>query len=247
MKPAAVPLRLTAPREGSRPAAIWRSFAAMSAWKSWFLAASMGLNAVLAVTALGLSKQPPDIVVLSPDGTSSYVERSVATEQLVRYLAELKQEPTEIGAHAFSRRFLQLALAINSSTIEEAWPEALALMGPGLRDKMKSLAERNKLLDTYKLANVRTALEVRELRTMQRVGPLWHLTARVLRKKAGLLDSRAALTDEVEVDLVLQSVARTPQRPDGLELYSWNLREVAAGQAESAQSAFPAEATTHAR
>lgn len=242
----ATPLRLTAPAPGARPAALWAAFASMSAWKSWFLAASMGLNAVLAVTALGLSRQPPDIVVLGPDGTSTYVERSVATDSLVRYLAELKHEPTEIGVHAFSRRYLQLALAINSSTIEEAWPAALALMGPGLREKMQTLAERNKLLDTYKLANVRTALDVRELRTVQRVGDLWHVTAKVTRRKAGLLAEHAQHTDEVEVDLVLQSVPRSPDRPDGLELYSWTLREVVAGQAEPG-AAPSSEANTHAR
>jgi hypothetical protein len=206
----------------------------------------MGLNAILALTALGLSKQPPDIVVLGPDGTSTYVERSVATDALVRYLAELKHEPTDLAVQAFSRRYLQLALAINSSTIEEAWPEALALMGPGLREKMKTLAERNKLLETYKLANVRTALDVRELRTVQRVGDLWHVTAKVTRRKAGLLSEHAQHTDEVEVDLVLQAVPRSPERPDGLELYSWTLREVAADAAGVAGAPTP-EANTNAR
>src|SRR4051812_23159326 len=119
-----VPIRLRAPGTNAPPAALWTRFAVMSAWKSWFLVASMALNAVLAITALGLSRQAPDIVVVGADGRSTFVERSVATDELVRYLSALKLEPTDLGAEAFARRFLQLALAVNSSTIEEAWPEA---------------------------------------------------------------------------------------------------------------------------
>jgi len=92
------------------------------------------------VAAVRVARKDPDVVVVAPDGKSSYVPRSVANDALMRFLAEQKQQPSDVTVVHFTREFLQLALAINSSTIDGAWRDALALMGSQLRERFSTAA-----------------------------------------------------------------------------------------------------------
>src|SRR5436309_14531575 len=113
-------MRLDALPPGSPPA-IWTAFARQAAWRGRVIAALLALNGLTIVAAVRVARKDPDVVLIAPDGKSSYVPRAVANDALLRFLAEQKQQPSHVTIVHFTREFLQLALAINSSTIEAAW------------------------------------------------------------------------------------------------------------------------------
>lgn len=210
-------------RPAGRPPAIWAAFAAQGRWKSWVLAGQLMIIALLVVANIRASTRPPDVVLISPDGKSTYVQSSVATEALLRWLAQTKQEPSDVTTIRFTEHFLRLVLALNSSTIDATWPEALSLMAPQLAAKMRAEAEAKKLLDSVRLARVKTELAFDELILVQRTGDLLHLRARLTRTKRSLLDDGTPSTDHVSADLVARVVPRTLSHPDGLEVAEWTV------------------------
>ncbi|MHB8876860.1 MAG: hypothetical protein ACYC8T_24450 [Myxococcaceae bacterium] len=214
---AEAPVRLFPVRPPGSPPAVWAAFARQGAWKSWALAALLGLNALLVLVTLRIAKTEPDVVVVDGEGRSTYVQRRVAGDALVRYLAEARQQPSDLTVRHFSAEFLKRALAINSSTVEEAWPEALAMMAPALRARMQQETAQQKLLETYRLAQVRTSLTVEGFELLQRTEALLAVRAQVRREKSRLLDGAEASADQLVVELVLAVVPRTPERADGLE------------------------------
>lgn len=212
----------------SRPAAsapaIWTAFAHQAAWKNWVLVAQLFVIALLVLATLRLSRRAPDVVVVGPDGKSTYVARSVAGDALVRFLDEQKQQPSDVTIAHFTRDFLELAFAVNSSTIDAVWPRVLARMSPGLRVKVAAQSEGQRLVDTYKLARVRTDLTVDELVLAERTPELVHVKAVVSRRKESLLpQGGTASNDKLAIELVERIVPRSPDRPDGLEVADWTV------------------------
>src|SRR5262245_42246751 len=62
------------------PPAVWAAFARQGAWKSWVLIFQFFVIALLILANLRLSQKPPDIVVVAPDGKSTYLTPSIAGE-----------------------------------------------------------------------------------------------------------------------------------------------------------------------
>ena len=210
------------------PPAIWAAFVRQGAWKSWALAAQFVVIVLLVLANVVLAKREPDVVVVQPDGKSQYVERSVAGAELARFLAEQKHQPSDITVIRFTKDFLKLATAVNSTTIEAAWPEALAMTAGPLRDRLAQEAAQQKLIEAYKLARIRTELVVDDMALVERTSALLHVRATVKRKKFSLLDAtRAPDQDRLVHDVVMRVVPRTSIRPDGLEVLDWRAEPVA--------------------
>ena len=200
------------------PPAVWAAFVKQGAWKSWALLLSFALNFLLGVAAIGFADKPPDVVLVDSTGKSTYVGRAVAGDALLRFLDQQRHQPSDLTVVHFTREFLSTLLAVNSSTIDAAWPEALAMMTQSLRDRMSKEASTQKLLETYRLAEVRTDLTFEDIVLVERRGDVFHVRATVARKKSALVDAAHATTDRLQVDLVERIVPRTPARPDGLEI-----------------------------
>src|SRR6266446_296921 len=221
-------MRLKVLPPGSPPA-IWAAFARQAAWRESVIAALIALNALTIVAAVRVARKDPDVVLIAPDGKSSYVPHSTANDALLRFLAEQKQQPSDVTVVHFTREFLQLALAINSSTIEGAWRDALALMGSQLRERFSTAAAGEKLLETYKLARVRTMLSVDSIELVDHTSSLLHVRAVVTRKQGSLLAENAPSEDDrLSVELVERVVPRSNARPDGLEVVEMRITPIVA-------------------
>lgn len=213
------------------PPAIWAAFAAQSAWKSWVMVAQLAIITLLIIANVSLAKREPDVVVVGPDGKSTYVQRTLAGAALTRFLAEQKGRPSDITLLRFSRRFLELSLAINSTTIEEAWAESLSLLTPGLREQMEREAAKQKLVESYKLAQVKTELVINELQVIEAATDFIHVRAEVTRKKTSLAEGGPSpLLERLQVELIEEVVPRSFERPDGLEIADFRV-EVSAPDA----------------
>src|SRR5207302_15042 len=94
--------------------AIWTAFARQAAWREWVIVSLLALNALTIVAAIRAARRDPDVVVVASDGKSSYLPRSIANEALLRFLAEQKQQPSDVTVVHFTREFLHVMLAINS-------------------------------------------------------------------------------------------------------------------------------------
>src|SRR5207302_6062619 len=94
-------MRLKVLPPGSPPA-IWMAFARQAAWREWVIAALFALNALTIVAAVRVARKDPDVVLIAPDGKSSYVPRSVANDGLLRFLAEQKQQPSDVTVVRFT-------------------------------------------------------------------------------------------------------------------------------------------------
>jgi hypothetical protein len=209
------------PRVPSRPPAISAAFARQGAWKNWVLLLQFALNFLLVVAAIGFSRKEPDVVLVEPDGKSTYVNRSIAGEALTRFLTEQRHQPSDVTVVHFTRTFLNAFLAINSSTVDAAWPEALAMMDASLRDRVSREAKSQKLLETYRLARVKTDITIEDLVLIERHPTALHVRATVTRRKQDLLGSSGPTTDKLQVDVVERVVPRTPSHPDGLEVVEY--------------------------
>lgn len=211
------------------PPAVWAAFARQAAWREWVIAALIALNALTVVAAVRVARKDPDVVLVAPDGKSSYVPRSVANDALLTFLAEQKQQPSDVTVVHFTRHFVQLALAINSSTVETAWHDALTLMAPQLRERFSTAAARAKLFEAYKIARVRTELGVESIELLDRTSALLHVRAVVIRRTGSLLaDGGPTENDRLLVELVERVVPRTASRPDGLEIAELRISPVGA-------------------
>jgi len=210
----------------SSPPAIWSAFARQAAWKSWVLLLQLAIIVLLVVCVIGLSHKEPDVVLVTPDGKSTYVNRSVAGDALVRFLADQKQQPSETTVVHFTKDFLNAFLAVNSSTIESAWAASLTMMTPSLRAKMAKEAGAQKLVETFKLMQIQTHLTIEDLALVERFERAMHVRATVARHNKGLLDDRVDATDKLVVDLILVVVPRSPNSPDGLQVAEYRNKVV---------------------
>ena len=234
---ASQPLRVASAHMGAPPA-VWAAFVRQGAWKSWVIAAQFVVIVLLVLVALTLAKRGPDVVVVQPDGKSQYVERAVAGPELARFLADQKHQPSDLTMIRFTKDFLRLATGVNSTTIDEAWPEALSLTAGPLRDRLAQQAAQEKLLEAYKLARIRTELIVEDLVLVERTSSLLHVRATVGRKKFSLADpSRAPEQDRLVHDIVARVIPRSSTHPDGLEILDWRAQTVALPATPQAASA----------
>jgi hypothetical protein len=164
----------------------------------------------MTLAAVNLSRRPPDVVLVDPTGKSTYVPLRTAT-------GEVDQRPSPHTVAHFARDFLFRFLAVNSSTIHAAWPEALSMMTPGLRAQMERLAAEQKLLETYRAAQVRTDIELEQLELVEQLERAVHVRAVVLRRKQPLAGGPVT-TDRLHVDLIADVVPRSASSPDGLQV-----------------------------
>ncbi len=192
------------------PPAIWTAFARASNWKSWVIAFQLSVIALLVLANLRLGRREADVVVISPEGQSTYLPRSVAGDALLNFLAEQKGQPPDVAVVHFTVEFLKRFLGLNSSTIREAWPEALAQMAPGLREKLQREAEAQKLVPMLEAAEVRTEIAVEDVTLVERTSSLLHVRAVLRRTKSRLPHGEAPATDAVRMDFGRED--RAPER-----------------------------------
>jgi hypothetical protein len=210
------------------PPAVWAAFARAAGWKNWVLCFQFVVIALLLLANMRLVRKEPDIVLITPDGKSSYVERDVAQAALLQFLAEQKGQPSTVTVLHFAREFLTFAQAVNSSTFEQAWVEALSLMSPGLRERFQKATDAQKLVEAHQAMQVRTELSFEEVKVVEQTSNLFHVRAIAARSKSNLVDGSGASSDRLSSDLVLRVVPRTQQRPDGLEVVEWRLKALTA-------------------
>jgi hypothetical protein len=225
------------PRSPSHPTAIWAAFARQSQWKSWFLTASFALNFLLALAAMGFAQRPPDVVLVdSSSGKSTYVGRPAGNEALLAFLQQQRGLPSDVTVTAFTRGFLISFLAVNSSTVEASWGDALSEMAAPLRERMAREAAAQKLLETYKLAGIRTELSFRDVVLLERHQDLFLVRVHLLRKKESLLSGSPLGEDALEVELVEHVVRRSAAHPDGLEIAEYRNRVLPPASPGAAQT-----------
>jgi hypothetical protein len=214
--------------------AIWRAFQAQGAWKSWVIVALLGLLTLQTIAVGRLANRPPEFVLVDADGKTTYVKRTVANEALLQFLAE-KTRPPELTIVRFTRDFLQLALAVHSSTIEANWPAALALMSPELHGRVEREATAAKLVESYKTSQQKTELAFEDVTLVSRTPSLLHVRTVLKRTRRSLLDAAAPpVTDRVAVDLAEHIVTPRLERPDGLEVVEWHVEKLAETAREDA-------------
>lgn len=218
------------------PPAVWAAFARQGAWKTWVIILQLALLFLLALVAITLARRPPDVVLVDSSGKSTYLSQSIAGEQLARFLAEQRQRPSDLTIAHFSRAFLERFLAVNSSTIQAEWPEALAMMSGSLRARVEKEAAAQKLVETYRAAQVQTEVDIEELQLVESLERAAHVRATLTRRKQPLGGGPVSI-DRLSVDLVEQVVPRSPSHPDGLELVEYRNTVLPPSQ----------EPTTHAR
>ena len=216
--------RIWRARPAGSPPAVWAAFAQQGRWKNWVLLGQLLSQVFLLGLCLQLAKAEPDVVLVGPEGTGEYVRRSVATAELLRFLAAQKSQASDLTVLAFTRRFVKSTLQVNSTTFAEDWSEALALMAPPLREKFLKETKEQKLVETNRLLQVRTRLVFDDVLLVERRPQLFHVRALVQRERSRLFhDGSAPVADALQVELVLSAVRRTPERPDGLEVFDWRV------------------------
>ncbi len=220
------------PRLPGSPPAVWAAFARQAAWKDWVIVVLLCLNALTIVAGARLARREPDVVLVAPDGKSTYLPREIAGDALTRFLTEQRQLPSDVTVVHFTRDFLQLVLAINSSTVEGAWSDALSLMSQALRERVSADAAAKKLIEAYRAAKVRTILSIDAIELVEKTSALLHVRARVTRKIGGMLVASEAPTanEQLVVELVERIVPRTSARPDGLEVVELRIGPIGAAQ-----------------
>lgn len=218
--------------------AVWMSFARQGAWKTWVIAGLLVVNVLQAMANMAFASKPPEYILVDSDGKTSFVKRAVATDALLTFLAD-RTKPPDLVVVRFTQDFLQKALAINSSTIEQAWPATLALMNPALRQKVEEEAKANSVLEMYRLARVKSKIKVDDLTLVAAADKLRHIRATITRERSPLNGEGATSTDRLAIELVLAIVPPTVDRPDGLEVAAWEIRDLSKGEAPVTAAAGP--------
>ena len=209
-------------------AAVYTAFVAQGAWKTWVIAALLGLLGLSLVLNVRLATKAPEYVLVdATTGDATLVKRSVATEALLSFIAD-KTRPPEPAIVRFTQEFLQLALGVNSSTIEANWEEALTRMTPTLRQRLEAEAKAQKVIETYKASGRKTDLKFTDIRLLDRTSKLLAVRATIQRRVAPLLETGngPSAEDRIQVDTVLEIVAPTTDSPAGLKVAEFRLAKV---------------------
>lgn len=203
------------------PPAVWTAFAQQSRWKNWVLAGQLFVIICLVAVCLAIAQRPPDIIVVAEDGQGTYVSAEASSRALQSFLREQRGKASDVTIRAFTQRFVRLTAGVNSTTVDESWAEAVSLMVAPLAQKMEQEAAAQKLLETYRLAQVRTVLDFEALDVVERRGDKTHVRARLRRHKEKLVGGGGGSDDSLQVDLVLLDVPRSRVHPDGLAILDW--------------------------
>lgn len=209
------------------PPVIWAAFARQASMKSGVILGLLLLLAMSLLANLRLLGRPPEFVVVeNPGGQATLVRQSVATDALLKFLRERTQVP-DIAVVRFTRDFLRLAFAVNSSTVEANFQQALAMMTNPMRARVAEQAAKERLVETYKAAQVKTALAIEDILLLTRTPTLLQVKATMVRTKSPLfLGGGADVVDRLAVDLVLETVTPSLDRPDGLAVAEWSIQEL---------------------
>ena len=211
------------PRPPGAPGAVWNAFVRQAAWKSWSLVLLLGALLLSLVANVRLATRPPEFVVVEgTTGQSTVVRRGVATDALLKFLAE-RTRPPRVAVVRFTRDFVRLAFGVNSSTIDATWPEALSMMTDSMRERVAKETDETKLLEAYRAAQVRSDLEFEDVTLVEETPTLLHVKATVSRKKGPLLGGGPVVTDRLAVDLVESNVPVSAEHPDGLAVAEWEI------------------------
>ena len=222
------------PRPPGSPPAVWAAFVAQNAWKSWTIVGLLAVVFLLCIALVRSASRPPEFVMVDANGRTTPVRRTVATDALLRFLAD-RTRPPEVAIVRFTRDFLHLALGLNSSTVEANWPAALAMMAPELRERIARESSEKRLVETYRLAQRKTELSFDEI-AVEDQSPT-HVTVRATntRRSQPLLEGAGATeTDRVQVELVERIVPASMENPDGLEVQEWRLVPFALSETRTA-------------
>lgn len=198
------------------PPAVWAAFVRQGAWKNLVMLAQLAVIALFAVANVHLADRAPDVVLVTPDGKATYAPRSAVGDSILYAIQHAKGQPSDAEVLHTTRHFLSLVLAVNSSTLESTWPEALAMMEPALAAKLEREYKAQRVLETWKAAQVRTELHFESVDLVERTDTLLHVRAVLSRTRSDLVTGATPKTDRVKVDLVQGLEARTMQRPSGL-------------------------------
>jgi hypothetical protein len=211
------------PAPPGSPPAVWTAFVVQNAWKSWTIAALLAVVVLLCIAVVRLASRPPEFVLVDANGRTTPVRRTVATDALLRFLAD-RTRPPPVTVMRFTRDFLHLALGLNSSTVEANWPAALAMMSSGLRERLTKESAAKRIVETYRLAQRRTELSFDEIAVEDESPTQVTVRATLTRKSLPLIEGGGPTeTDRVQVELVERIVPATMECPDGLEVQDWRL------------------------
>jgi len=221
----------------SSPPAIWAAMARQSQWKSWALVLAFALCALQGLVVLKLARKEPDIVLIAPDGGSSYLNRSVAGETLLRFLAEQRQLPSDVTVVHFTRDFVRHFFATDSLNYDTSFHEALGMLSPAFRERLVREATATKLLESVRASRTRAAVSFESLDFVEKTRDALHLRAVLLRRTESLAEGALVSEDRLEVDLYESIVPRSAAHPDGLVVGQFTSRseKVDPAAASSAQ------------
>src|SRR5512138_3651707 len=233
----------TDPRPPGSPPAVWAAFVAQNTWKSWTIVGLLAIVALQAITIVRLASRPPEFVMVDANGRTTPVRRTVATDALLRFLAD-RTRPPEVAIVRFTRDFLHLALGLNSSTVEANWPAALAMMAPDLRERIGKESAAKRLVETYRLAQRKTELSFDEIAIEDQAPAHVTVRATITRKSLPLVEGGGPTeTDRVQVELVERIVPATMEYPGGLEVREWRLVPFALSEPGTARTGAEREAS----
>jgi hypothetical protein len=198
------------------PPAIWAAMVRQSQWKSWALFLAYALCALEGLVVLKLAHKEPDIVLIAPDGRSTYLNPSVAGDALVRFLSEQRQLPSDVTVVHFTRDFLQHFFAADSVSYAASFTEALGMLSATLRERVAKEAAASKLLESVRASGTRTSVSLESLDFVERTNEALHLHAVLSRRTESLTEGTLLSADRLEVDLYEAIVPRSAAHPDGL-------------------------------
>jgi hypothetical protein len=198
------------------PPAIWAAMVRQSQWKSWALVLAYALCALEGLVVLKLARKEPDIVLIAPDGRSTYLNRSVAGDALVRFLDEQRQLPSDVTVVHFTRDFLQHFFAADSVSYDASFHEALGMLSASFRERVAKEAATTKLLESVRASHTRASVSLESLDFVERTHEALHLRAAMLRRTESLTESTLLSLDRLEVDLYESILPRSAAHPDGL-------------------------------
>ena len=99
------------------------------------------------------------------------------------------------------------------------------MMALPLAGQLADEAKSQKLIETYRLAQIRTAVVINDVQLVERKGDKAHVRLSVSRQRTRLFSSEnVGPLERQSIDLILAEVPRTRRRPDGLEVLEWHTR-----------------------
>ena len=227
------------------PPAIWAAMVRQAQWKSWALVLAFALCALEGLVMLKLAHKEPDIVLIAPDGRSTYLNRSVAGDALVRFLEEQRQLPSDVTVFHFTRDFLQHFFAIDSLSYDASFREALGMLSAAFRARVAREATDSKLLESVRASRARASVSIESLDFVERTSDALHLRAVLLRRTEDILEGTLLSVDRLEVELYESVVPRSAAHPDGLLIGQFTSRSEKVDRSAASPSPSP-EADLHA-